>query len=59
IRNFIFAIGYLLMMIPLIGFIFPVIVLFFEGMLIIGSDKGLRFGDELVKTQVVEDTKQF
>lgn len=59
IRNFIFAIGYLLMMIPLIGFIFPVIVLFLEGMLIIGSDRGLRFGDELVKTQVVEEAKQF
>jgi uncharacterized RDD family membrane protein YckC len=59
IRNFIFAIGYFLMVIPLIGFIFPVIVLFLEGMLIIGSDRGLRFGDELVKTQVVEETRQF
>ncbi|MCK5512338.1 MAG: RDD family protein [Thermodesulfovibrionia bacterium] len=59
IRNFIFAIGYFLMIIPLIGFLFPLIVLFFESMLIIGSDRGLRFGDELIKTQVVEETRQF
>jgi uncharacterized RDD family membrane protein YckC len=55
IRNFVFAIGYLLMTIPFIGFIFPSIILFIESILIIGNDKGLRFGDEFVKTQVIED----
>lgn len=56
IRNFTFAIGYILMKVPLIGFIFPLVVLFFEGMLIIGNEKGMRFGDELAKTLVIEES---
>ncbi len=55
IRNFIFAAGYILMAIPLIGFIFPILILFFESLLMIGNDKGMRFGDELAKTQVIEE----
>lgn len=55
IRNFTFAIGYILMSVPLIGFVFPLVVLFFEGMLIIGDDRGMRFGDEIAKTQVIEE----
>jgi hypothetical protein len=43
------------MAIPLIGFIFPILILFFESLLMIGSDKGMRFGDELAKTQVIEE----
>ncbi len=55
IRNFPFAAGYILMAIPLIGFIFPLSIFFFEGLLMIGNDRGMRFGDELVKTQVIEE----
>jgi len=55
IRNFPFAVGYILMEIPLIGFIFPIIILILEGLLTIGSSTGMRVGDELAKTQVIEE----
>ncbi|MBI5026137.1 MAG: RDD family protein [Nitrospirae bacterium] len=55
IRNFPFAVGYILMVIPLIGFIFPAIILTLEGLLMIGSSTGMRLGDELAKTQVIEE----
>jgi len=54
-RNFTFVVGYILMRIPLIGFIFPLAVLFFESMILIGNEKGMRLGDEIAKTQVVEE----
>lgn len=57
IRNSTFAVGYLLMSIPLIGFIFPLVVIVFEVLLIIGSEKGMRLGDELANTQVIADGK--
>jgi uncharacterized RDD family membrane protein YckC len=56
IRNFPLAVGYILMTIPLIGFIFPLLVVVFEFLLILGSEKGMRLGDELAKTQVIEET---
>ncbi|MBI4654210.1 MAG: RDD family protein [Nitrospirae bacterium] len=55
IRNFLFAVGYVLIAVPLIGFIFPVIILIFESLLMIGNEKGMRFGDEIAKTQVIEE----
>lgn len=55
IRNFLFAVGYILIAVPLIGFIFPVIILIFEGLLMIGNEKGMRFGDEIAKTQVIDE----
>ncbi len=55
LRNFPFAIGFLLMKIPVIGFIVALIILGFEGLLMIGDDKGIRIGDEIAKTQVVEE----
>lgn len=58
IRNFPFAVGYILMgIIPLIGFIFPAAILILESLLIIGSEKGTRFGDEIAKTLVIEESK--
>jgi uncharacterized RDD family membrane protein YckC len=56
IRNFPFAAGYILMAVPIIGFIFPLLVIAFEGLLVLGSEKGLRLGDELAKTQVIEES---
>ena len=43
------------MSIPLIGFIFPLVVIVFECLLMIGSDKGMRLGDEIANTQVIAD----
>lgn len=62
IRNLPFAIGYiffgLLKSIPLIGWLFaivvPVIILVVEGLIMIGNEEGIRFGDQIAKTQVVE-----
>lgn len=55
IRNFPFAIGYILMALPLVGFIFPILVVGFETLLMLGSERGLRLGDELAKTMVIEE----
>jgi len=45
--------------IPLIGWIFsvviPVVILLFESLVMLGSEEGMRFGDEIAKTQVVEE----
>lgn len=58
IRNLPFAIGYVLFSIPWIGWLFPLIIFSFEGLLIIGSEAGARIGDEMAKTQVVDDRKE-
>jgi len=63
IRNFPFAAGYILFgilsRIPLIGGIISLIIivvtLLFESLVMIGSEKGTRFGDEIAKTQVIEE----
>lgn len=55
IRNFPLVVGYILMKVPLIGFIFPLLVIFFEGLLMIGNERYMRFGDELAKTRVIEE----
>lgn len=57
IRNLPFGIGYILFSIPWIGWIFPLIIFTFEGLLIIGSEEGTRIGDEIAKTQVVDDRR--
>jgi len=62
IRNFPFAIGYiffgLLKGIPLIGWLFavviPVVILGVEVLIMLGNEKGMRFGDEVAKTRVIE-----
>lgn len=61
-RNFIFAIGLLLCGIlndvPLLGGLFiiivPVLILLFEGLILLGSENGMRVGDEFAKTRVIE-----
>jgi uncharacterized RDD family membrane protein YckC len=55
IRNFPFAVGYILMALPLLGFIFPILIAGFETLLMFGSERGMRLGDELAKTRVVEE----
>jgi len=58
IRNLPFGIGYILFSIPWIGWVFPLIIFAFEGLLVIGSEEGMRIGDEIAKTQVVDDRKE-
>ncbi|RJR15935.1 MAG: hypothetical protein C4581_11320 [Nitrospiraceae bacterium] len=62
-RNFPFAVGFILYgvlkAIPLIGwiiaFVIVVGILLFESLVILGSEEGMRLGDELAKTRVVQD----
>lgn len=53
LRNSIFGIGYLLYKIPWLGWIFIVIVIVFEFIILLGSKDGMRLGDEIAKTRVV------
>ena len=62
-RNFPFAVGFILYgilkAIPLIGWIIAFVIvigiLLFESLVILGSEEGMRLGDELAKTRVVQD----
>lgn len=54
IRNFPLLIAYLFLFIPFIGWIFFSLIVGFELLLMIGNEKGLRIGDELAHTQVVD-----
>lgn len=58
IRNLPLGLGYLLFSIPWIGWIFPLLIFAFEGLLILGSENGARIGDEMAKTQAVDDRKE-
>lgn len=54
IRNLPLALAYLLFLVPYIGWLLSLAVLVFELLLIIGNDRGLRLGDELAHTQVLD-----
>jgi uncharacterized RDD family membrane protein YckC len=54
VRNAPFAAAMLLFNIPLAGWVFPVLVLTFEFLLALGSGDGMRLGDDLAGTKVVE-----
>lgn len=54
LRNSIFGIGLLLYRIPIIGWLFFVLVAAFEFLILLGSNEGMRLGDELAKTSVFE-----
>ncbi len=54
IRNAPFAVALFLINIPLIGWIFPVLLLAFEFLLMLGNNEGMRLGDDLAATKVVE-----
>jgi len=47
---------------PLIGWIFSFIaaavVVLFESLILLGSEKGMRLGDELAKTHVIEEKRE-
>ncbi|MBI5409387.1 MAG: RDD family protein [Nitrospirae bacterium] len=63
LRNFPFGVGFILFgmlnVIPLIGWIFSsivvIVVVLFESLVLLGSEEGMRLGDELAKTHVIEE----
>lgn len=63
LRNLLFGVAYiifgLLRVIPLIGWILAAavfaVVVFFEWIIMFGSEDGGRFGDEIAKTMVIEE----
>ena len=55
LRNSTFGLGYLLSLIPWIGWLFMAIVSAGEFVLVLGSEEGRRLGDELAKTTVIEN----
>lgn len=54
IRNVPLALAYLLFPIPYVGWALAVAVVLVEALLIIGNEQGLRLGDELAHTQVLD-----
>jgi uncharacterized RDD family membrane protein YckC len=54
LRNSTFAVGYVLWIVPLIGWIFILIVSIVEFILLLGSKDGMRLGDEIAQTAVIE-----
>ena len=56
IRNFPLAVAYLLFHVPYVGWLLALLIVGFEFLLMIGSPKGVRVGDELAKTQVLDYT---
>jgi len=57
LRNLILCLGVALWRIPLIGWILMLLILGFEFIMLLGSKEGMRLGDEIAKTTVIE-TKQ-
>ncbi|OGW32838.1 MAG: hypothetical protein A2X59_08495 [Nitrospirae bacterium GWC2_42_7] len=55
LRNSTLAVGFGLSIVPWVGWIFFVIVLAFEFILILGSKEKKRLGDEIAKTLVLEN----
>ena len=55
IRNMPMAVGYLAWQIPYLGWLGTGAIFSLEALLILGNDRGLRIGDELAHTQVVNE----
>lgn len=54
IRNLPLAFAYVLFPIPYVGWLLAGAVVTFEALLLIGNEQGLRLGDEIAGTQVVD-----
>ena len=54
LRNSTFAAGYIFWLVPWVGWIFFLLVSALEFTLILGSKDGMRLGDEIAKTVVIE-----
>jgi uncharacterized RDD family membrane protein YckC len=55
LRNSIFGIGFLFYKMLWFGWIFIVLISIFEFIILLGSRDGMRFGDEIAKTIVIEN----
>ncbi len=55
VRNLPLALAYLLFALPYIGWFLAGGVTLFETLLIIGNERGIRLGDEIAQTQVLDD----
>jgi hypothetical protein len=55
IRNVPLAAGYLVWQIPYVGWLATLAIVGIEALLIVGNNRGLRIGDELAHTQVVDE----
>jgi uncharacterized RDD family membrane protein YckC len=55
LRNITLAAGYILWVVPWIGWVFILLVSAIEFVLILGSRDGMRLGDEIAKTLVLEN----
>ncbi|MCI0469347.1 MAG: RDD family protein [Nitrospirae bacterium] len=53
-RNIIVAGAFLLYEIPLIGWLFMIIILLLEFLLMLGNSNGMRLGDDIANTMVIE-----
>ncbi len=54
VRNITFALSLLLYKIPLIGWFFALLITVLEFLLMLGNEEGMRLGDDLANTKVVE-----
>ena len=54
VRNSTFAFSLLLYKIPLLGWIFALLITVLELLLMLGNEEGMRLGDDLANTKVVE-----
>jgi len=57
LRNVPLGFGLLLYKVPLVGWIFVFIISALEFLILLGSRDGMRFGDELAKTLVIEGSR--
>jgi len=54
LRNLALCIGAALWIIPLIGWVITLLIFAFEFVMLLGSKEGMRLGDELARTTVIE-----
>ncbi len=54
VRNLPMAVAYLLVPVPYIGWLLAGAVVAFEALLLIGNEQGVRLGDEVAGTQVLD-----
>lgn len=57
LRNSTLAVGYLFYKVIWIGWIFILLAIIFEFIILIGSKDGMRIGDEIAKTIVIEQPR--
>ncbi len=54
LRNSTIAFGFILLKIPLIGWLFFILIYFLEFVIMLGNSENMRIGDEIAKTVVLE-----